>query len=126
MIERYLEKFLFSSRWILAPSTCCSSRRSWSCSSRPCRAFHFVLHALTSTEIEVILGVLALIDLTLTGSLVIIMIFSGYEASSRTSSRREHEGLAGMDGQDRLYWPQAEAAVVDRRHFREFRCSRPS
>ena len=43
------------------------------------RTFHFVTHALSATESEVILGVLALIDLTLTGSLVVIVIFSGYE-----------------------------------------------
>jgi uncharacterized protein (TIGR00645 family) len=38
-----------------------------------------VLNALSATEAEVILGVLALVDLTLTGSLIVIVIFSGYE-----------------------------------------------
>ena len=40
---------------------------------------HLLVHAFTSTEAEVILGVLALVDLALTGSLLIIVIFSGYE-----------------------------------------------
>jgi uncharacterized protein (TIGR00645 family) len=41
--------------------------------------WHFVGHALTASESDTILGVLALVDLTLTGSLIIIVIFSGYE-----------------------------------------------
>lgn len=80
MIERFLEGFLFRSRWLLAPfyvmlvlALCVllikAGQETW----------HFVTSALSSTESEVILGVLALIDLTLTGSLIVIVIFSGYE-----------------------------------------------
>jgi uncharacterized protein (TIGR00645 family) len=80
MIERLLEKFLFNSRWLLAPFYVLlvvalvvllikAFQETW----------HFILHALVATESEVILGVLALIDLTLTGSLIVIVIFSGYE-----------------------------------------------
>jgi uncharacterized protein (TIGR00645 family) len=39
----------------------------------------FVLHVTTATEADVILGVLALIDLSLTANLVLIVVFSGYE-----------------------------------------------
>lgn len=42
-------------------------------------AWHFITHVFTATEAEVILAVLALIDLTFTGSLIVIVIFSGYE-----------------------------------------------
>lgn len=80
MVERTLEKFLFASRWLLAPFYVAlvftlagllfkAMQELW----------HFVTHIVTATESEVILGVLALIDLTLTGSLIIIVIFSGYE-----------------------------------------------
>lgn len=80
MIERALERFIFFSRWLLAPfymmlvlALCGllikAGQETW----------HFVSHALSATESDVILGVLALIDLTLTGSLVVIVIFSGYE-----------------------------------------------
>ena len=41
--------------------------------------WHFVLHIPSATESDVILGVLSLIDLTFTGSLIVIVIFSGYE-----------------------------------------------
>ena len=56
-IEVTLENLLFSARWLLAPFT-----------------FDFL-----SFKSDVILGLLTLVDLTLTGSLLIIVIFSGYE-----------------------------------------------
>lgn len=80
MIERVLEQFLFRSRWLLAPfyvmlvvSLCVLLLKAGQ------ETVHFVIHALSATESDVILGVLALVDLTLTGSLIIIVIFSGYE-----------------------------------------------
>jgi uncharacterized protein (TIGR00645 family) len=80
MIERFLERFLFASRWLLAPFYV---MLVFALGVLLVKAFqelwHFVGHALVATESEVILGVLALIDLTLTGSLIIIVIFSGYE-----------------------------------------------
>jgi uncharacterized protein (TIGR00645 family) len=80
MIERLLEKLIFSSRWLLAPfyvmliAALCvllvkAVQETW----------HFVIHALSLPESDVIIGVLALVDLTLTGSLIVIVIFSGYE-----------------------------------------------
>jgi uncharacterized protein (TIGR00645 family) len=79
-MEKLLERFLFASRWLLAPFYMMmvvalvmllvkALQETW----------HFVSHAWTATEAEVILGVLALIDLTFTGSLIVIVIFSGYE-----------------------------------------------
>jgi uncharacterized protein (TIGR00645 family) len=80
LMEKLIERFLFSSRWLLAPFYLMmvvallvllmkALQETW----------HFVGHAFTATEAEVILGVLALIDLTFTGSLIVIVIFSGYE-----------------------------------------------
>lgn len=40
---------------------------------------HYVTIVLSGTESDIILGVLSLIDLSLTGNLVLIVIFSGYE-----------------------------------------------
>ena len=70
MIERLLERFLFASRWLLAPFYLAlvislgilllkALQELW----------HFILHVPEATEADVILGVLTLIDLTLTGSL---------------------------------------------------------
>ena len=80
MIERTLEKFLFASRWLLAPFYIALVVSLAGLLVKAVQElWHFVTHALTASESDVILGVLTLIDLTLTGSLIIIVIFSGYE-----------------------------------------------
>lgn len=92
ILEIILEKFLFASRWLLAPFYVAlvaalvvllikAMQETW----------HFASHALKATESEVILGVLALIDLTLTGSLILIVIFSGYENFVSKIRHTDHE-----------------------------------
>lgn len=101
MIERWLENFLFASRWLLAPFYVMlvfalgvlfvkGVQETW----------HFVSHALSFTEAEVILGVLALIDLTFTGSLIVIVIFSGYE-----------NFVSRIDSIDHQDWPEWMAKI---------------
>lgn len=91
-MERLLENFLFASRWLLAPFYVMlvlalgvllvkAGQETW----------HFMTHALGSTESEAILGVLALIDLTFTGSLIVIVIFSGYENFVSKIDPGDHE-----------------------------------
>lgn len=80
MIERWIEWFIFSSRWLLSifyvglviglVALLIKFMQE---------AFHLAQIALSATESEVILATLALIDLTFTGSLIVIVIFSGYE-----------------------------------------------
>lgn len=79
-LEHHGEQALFATRWLLAPfylglgvSIIVLLLKFMA------ELFHLVTHAFSSTESEVILGVLALVDLALTGSLLIIVIFSGYE-----------------------------------------------
>lgn len=80
MIEKLLEKFLFGSRWLLAPFYVMLVIALVALLLKAGQeTVHFMLTAWSATESEIILGVLALIDLTLTGSLIIIVIFSGYE-----------------------------------------------
>jgi uncharacterized protein (TIGR00645 family) len=92
VFEIALEKFLFASRWLLAPFYVAlivalvvllvkAMQETW----------HFAGHALKATENEVILGVLALIDLTLTGSLILIVVFSGYENFVSKIRHTDHE-----------------------------------
>jgi uncharacterized protein (TIGR00645 family) len=79
-IERAIERSVFQSRWLMAPFylglivslivlLVTFLRELW----------HFVGTIFSATEADVILGVLALVDLSLTGNLVLIVIFSGYE-----------------------------------------------
>jgi uncharacterized protein (TIGR00645 family) len=92
VFEIVLERFLFASRWLLAPFFVAlivallvllvkAMQELW----------HFATHALTATESEVILGVLSLIDLTLTGSLILIVVFSGYENFVSKIRHSDHE-----------------------------------
>ena len=92
MIEKVLERFLFASRWLLAPFYVAlvislailllkTMQEIW----------HFVLHLPMATESEVILGVLSLIDLTFTGSLIVIVVFSGYENFVSKIDAAEHK-----------------------------------
>jgi uncharacterized protein (TIGR00645 family) len=80
MVERSLERFLFASRWLLAPFYLGLVVALGVLLFKAMQELlHFVLRAPQATEAEVILGVLTLVDLTLTGSLIIIVVFSGYE-----------------------------------------------
>lgn len=78
--ERAVEGFLSASRWLLAPFYVLLVFALGGLLVKALQeAWHFLSHIVVATESEVILGVLALIDLTFTGSLIVIVIFSGYE-----------------------------------------------
>lgn len=80
MIERILEKILFNSRWLLAPIYL---GLVIGLIALLVKAGQHILHMLPklleAKESEVVLDVLSLVDLSLMASLIIIVIFSGYE-----------------------------------------------
>jgi uncharacterized protein (TIGR00645 family) len=79
-VEIFLENLLFSSRWLLAPFYFGLAVSLFVLLVKfLMELLHLSAGAFTSTESDVILGLLTLVDLTLTGSLLIIVIFSGYE-----------------------------------------------
>lgn len=89
-LEYYGEQTLYASRWLLAPFYLGLAVSIGVLLVKfMAELLHLVTHAFTSTEGEVILGVLALVDLSLTGSLLIIVIFSGYE---NFVSKIDHSG----------------------------------
>lgn len=89
-VEWILEAFIFSSRWVLAPFYLGLAVSLVILLIKfIAELWHVAAHAFSSTESEVILGVLALVDLTLTGSLLIIVIFSGFE---NFVSKIDHSG----------------------------------
>jgi uncharacterized protein (TIGR00645 family) len=92
MIERALERILFSSRWLLAPFYLGLVVALGVLLLKAMQELaHFVAAAFGATEADVILGALSLIDLTLTGSLVVIVIFSGYENFVSRIDASEHQ-----------------------------------
>lgn len=92
-IERAMERMLFASRWLLAPFYFGLALSLIVLLVKfGTELVHMMLHAFSSTESQVILGVLTLVDLALTGSLLIIVIFSGYENFvSRMDHSNDHD-----------------------------------
>ena len=79
MIERLVERFLFSSRWLLAPFFIALVFSLLALLVKTVQqSVVFASHFLDATESEVILETLSIVDLTLTASLIVIVIFSGY------------------------------------------------
>ncbi len=79
-IEHGLERLLFTSRWLLAPFYVGLSLALLVLLLKFAgELVHLFALAWKGTETDVILGVLSLVDFALTGSLLVIVIFSGYE-----------------------------------------------
>jgi len=79
-LERAIEKLLFSSRWLLAPVYIGMSLALLALGVKFFQeVFHVLSHIWTMKESEVVLTILALVDLVLVASLVVMVMFSGYE-----------------------------------------------
>jgi uncharacterized protein (TIGR00645 family) len=79
-VESGLESVLFNSRWLMAPFylglVVCLAVMLFKFFSK---LWEFILHAPVATEADIILGALSLIDVSLVGNLILIVVFSGYE-----------------------------------------------
>ncbi|MFZ1101496.1 MAG: TIGR00645 family protein [Hyphomicrobiaceae bacterium] len=79
-VEALIERLLTASRWLLAPFFIGLALGLVILLLKFLQElYHLAVTALTVTEAQAILGVLTLVDLALTGALVLIVIFSGYE-----------------------------------------------
>ena len=79
-IEHFIERALFASRWLLAPIYVGLSLGLIALGLKFFQeAIHLVTHALAMPEADIVLTVLGLIDLGLIGSLIVMVMFSGYE-----------------------------------------------
>ena len=79
-IENGLESLIFNSRWLMAPFYFGLVVSLAVLLLKFCMLlWEFILHAPGSKESDIILGVLSLIDVSLTGNLILIVVFSGYE-----------------------------------------------
>jgi uncharacterized protein (TIGR00645 family) len=99
MIERFIERGLFASRWLMAPfyiglvATLVLLMIQFAK-----HLFELLLHIPTLTENDVVLGALALIDLSLAGNLVLIVVFSGYENFVSKIDVADHEDKPDWHG----------------------------
>jgi len=80
MLERFIEKTLFASRWLLAPIYLGLSLALVALGIKFFQeVYHVLFHIWTLTEADMVLTLLALIDMVLVGSLIVMVMFSGYE-----------------------------------------------
>ena len=80
MIEIALERLLFACRWLLAPLYLGLSLALLVLGVKFFQeAWHVVSEVLTLSEADLVLIVLAMIDIVLVGSLIVMVMFSGYE-----------------------------------------------
>jgi uncharacterized protein (TIGR00645 family) len=101
-VEAILERTLAASRWLLAPFFVGLALGVILLLIKFVQEFiHLAATAMTMTEAEAILGILSLIDIALTGSLVMIVIFSGYEnfvsKIDHTTNRNWPEWMGSID-----------------------------
>jgi len=79
-LERVLESGLYLSRWLLAPIYLGLSIAVFALGIKFFQElFHVAAHILEMSESDVVLTALSLIDLTLVSSLILMVMFSGYE-----------------------------------------------
>ena len=93
MVEKYVERLLFACRWLLAPVYLGLSLALIALGIKFFQeAFHVLSQVSRLAEADLVLTVLAMIDLALVGSLIVMVMFSGYE---NFVSRIDHD--AGTD-----------------------------
>ena len=91
-VENALESGLFASRWLMAPfymglvislivMLISFLQELW----------HFILSIPVMTQTDAVMGALSLIDLSLAGNLLVIVIFSGYENFVSKLNINDHE-----------------------------------
>jgi len=98
MIEKFLERLLFACRWLLAPMYIGLALALVALGIKFFQeAFHVVVTIGTLGEDQLGLIVLTLIDIVLVGSLIVMVMFSGYENFvSRIDVAQEGEKLGWL------------------------------
>lgn len=101
-LESTLERWLVASRWLLAPFFVGLALAIIVLLIKFVQEFvHLATRALAMSEAEAILAILSLVDIALTGALVMIVIFSGYEnfvsRIDHTADRNWPEWMAAID-----------------------------
>ncbi|SFG11422.1 TIGR00645 family protein [Neptunomonas qingdaonensis] len=90
--EVALETTIFKSRWLLAPFYVGLVLSIVLLFVKFVQEFwHIASHVVSMPESDVVIGILALVDLSLVGSLLLMIIFSGYEIFISKIDLKDHE-----------------------------------
>ncbi|QIP23534.1 TIGR00645 family protein [Klebsiella aerogenes] len=96
-MERFLENATYASRWLLAPVYFGLSLGLIALSIKFFQEiFHILPHIFSVSESDLILTLLSLVDMTLVGGLLVMVMFSGYENFVSTLDINE--------GKEKLNW----------------------
>src|SRR5690606_14314178 len=96
-MERLIEKLIYRSRWVLAPIYLGLSLAVVALTIKFFQELvHLLFHVFTLKEADMILIVLSLVDLSMVGGLLIMVMMSGYE---NFVSRLDVE-----EGEEKLGW----------------------
>ncbi|SIS45156.1 TIGR00645 family protein [Neptunomonas antarctica] len=91
-LEVALETTIFKSRWLLAPFYVGLVLSIVLLFVKFVQEFwHIASHVVSMSESDVVIGILALVDLSLVGSLLLMIIFSGYEIFISKINLDNHE-----------------------------------
>ena len=98
MLERFIERLLFACRWLLAPLYLGLALGLIALAVKFFQeAFHAIAIIWTIPEPDLVLVVLGMIDLSLVGSLIVMVMFSGYENFvSRIDAATEKDALGWL------------------------------
>jgi uncharacterized protein (TIGR00645 family) len=100
-MQSALERLLFATRWLLAPLYLALALSLFAILAKVgLLLYSFAIQFSSLSDSAIILFVLGLVDLTLTASLIIIVIFSGYV-----------NFVAKIDPNEHLDWPQWMAGI---------------
>jgi uncharacterized protein (TIGR00645 family) len=100
-MQAALELVLFATRWLLVPFYLALALAVVALLAKVgMRAYEMAVGFASASESAVMLGVLGIVDLTLTASLVVIVIFSGYV-----------NFVARIDAERHAGWPQWMAEI---------------
>lgn len=100
-MERLIETLMLRSRWLLAPVYLGLSLALIALMIKFFQeVWHLFTHIFSSTEAEVVLVVLALIDIALVGGLLVMVMMSGYENFVSELDTKDGEKLSWLGKMD--------------------------
>ncbi len=101
-MERFFENAMYATRWLLAPVYFGLSLALLALTVKFFQEiFHLLPNILTTAESDLILVLLSLVDVTLVGGLLVMVMFSGYENFvSRLDINADKEKLSWLGKMD--------------------------
>ncbi len=117
-LEHFIERFIFASRWLLAPFYLGLVGAIALLLFKFVREFiNLLLIVLTGEDTQVMVGVLTLVDVALVANLLLIIIFAGYENFISKINTGDHEDRPDRMGHVSFSESQNQSNRLHRRYL---------